>query len=124
MSIDRLTGDMYIGDVANGAGGSIYLPRQRQAMGRDFGYRTTTGEIQDGISGVQGGGAAIIGGYVYRGNKIPGLCGRYIYGMHDPGTVRSLVQENGMRVGDITNHGTLTVPGKLTSFGEDGEGEL
>src|SRR5258707_15524071 len=92
-------------------------------MGQNFGYGNG-GEIQGGISGLQSGNAAIIGGVVYRGNKIPGLCGRYFFGMHDPGTVRSLIQMNGARVGGITNHDTLNVPGKLTSFGEDGEGEL
>jgi hypothetical protein len=44
--------------------------------------------------------------------------------MHDPGVVRSFVQQGGQMSGSITNHGTLSVPGKLSSFGQDGEFEL
>jgi hypothetical protein len=123
MSIDRGTGDMWIGEVADGPGGSVFFLANGAAPGHNFGYGNG-GEIQGGISGLQGSNAAMIGGVVYRGNKIAGLCGRYFFGLHDPGIVRSLVQTNGARVGGITNHATLNVPGKLTSFGEDGEGEL
>jgi glucose/arabinose dehydrogenase len=122
-SIDRLTGDMWIGDVADAAGGSVFFKANGSAPGTNFGY-SASNEIDDGISGFQGGSAALIGGFVYRGNAIPGLCGRYFFGMHDPGTVRSMIQQGGNRMGGITNHGTLSVPNKLSSFGEDGEGEL
>jgi hypothetical protein len=44
--------------------------------------------------------------------------------MHDPGIVRSFIQQNGQRMGAIVDHPTLSVPGKLTSFSEDGDGEL
>jgi glucose/arabinose dehydrogenase len=124
MSIDRLTGDMYIGDVANGPGGTIIV-NPNGMTGKDFGYRNNNGnpDINDGILR-EGGGAAIIGGIVYRGNKIPGLCGRYFYGVHAGGTIKSVVVVSGTRMGAAVTHGTLTVPGNVSSFGEDGEGEL
>lgn len=124
MTIDRLTGDMFIADVANGPGGTIIF-NANGVSGTDFGYRNNNGspDVNDGILR-DNAGAAIIGGYVYRGNKIPGLCGRYFYGNHDGGTVKSVVVAGGVKVGDTVSHGSLAVPGNITSFGEDGEGEL
>lgn len=124
MSIDRLTGDMYIADVANGPGGTIIFSENGKT-GTDFGYRNNNGapDVNEGILR-DSAGAAIIGGFVYRGNKIPGLCGRYFYGNHDGGAVKSIVVQGGKKVGDTVTHATLAVPGNITSFGEDGEGEL
>ena len=124
MSIDRLTGDMFIADVANGPGGTIIF-NPFGTMGKDYGYRNNNGnpDINEGILR-DSNGAAIIGGFVYRGNKIPGLCGRYFYGNHEGGIVHSIVVQDGKKSGDTANHGTLSVPGNITSFGEDGEGEL
>jgi glucose/arabinose dehydrogenase len=123
MSVDRLTGDVWIGDVGDGQGGSIFFIPQNKGSVTNFGYGNGN-EVAGGISGFQGGGAAIIGGVVYRGSKIPGLCGRYFFGMHSSGAVKSMIQMGGQRVGGIVDHPTLTVPGKVSSFGEDGEGEI
>ena len=124
MSIDRLTGDMYIADVANGPGGTIIFNAAGKS-GTDYGYRNNNGnpDVNDGVLR-DSAGAAIIGGVVYRGNKIPGLCGRYFYGNHQGGTVKSIVVKDGKKVGDTATHTSLSVPGDITSFGEDGEGEL
>jgi glucose/arabinose dehydrogenase len=124
MSIDRLTGDMYIGDAANGSGGTIILHTFGKPV-TDYGYRNNNGspDVNDGILR-DGAGGAIIGGIVYRGNKIPGLCGRYFYGNYQGGNVKSIVVQNGAKVGDTVTHAGLQVPGDITSFGEDGEGEL
>jgi glucose/arabinose dehydrogenase len=122
MSIDRLTGDMWIGDVSDGPGGSVFFLPHDAKDGTNFGY--PAGEVAGGISGRQGGSAAIIGGVVYRGSKIAGLCGRYFFGMHNPGSVRSMIQSGGKIMGGVVNHPELSPAGNLTSFGEDGEGEL
>ncbi len=124
MSIDRLTGDMYIGDAANGAGGTIILHEKGDAT-IDYGYRDNNGnpDVNDGIHR-ETGGAAIIGGVMYRGSAIPGLCGRYFFGTHSDGTIKSAVVQNGAIVGQPFTHDNLTYPGDLTSFGEDGVGEL
>jgi glucose/arabinose dehydrogenase len=123
MSIDRLTGDMWIGEVSGPPGGTIYFYAYPfNTMGKDFG--NANGNVQNGINGGNTGGNATVGGVVYRGNKIAGLCGRYFFGTNDPGNVRSLIQRNGTRVGGVVNHPELTVPGRLASFGEDGEGEI
>jgi hypothetical protein len=124
MSIDRLTGDMWIGEVADGPGGSVlFLGAGEYGANKNYGY-SASGGTSGGISGQQPGSAALIGGVVYRGNKIKGLCGRYFYGMHAGGGIRSLIQSGGTRMGGITNHPELVVPGNVSSFGEDGEGEI
>jgi glucose/arabinose dehydrogenase len=124
MSIDRLTGDMYIADVANGPGGTIIF-NPFGTTGVDYLYRNNNGQpdVNEGVLR-DSNGLAIIGGHVYRGNKIPGLCGRYFYGNHGGGVVKSVVVRNGATVGNPVTHTTLSVPGNITSFGEDGEGEL
>jgi hypothetical protein len=44
--------------------------------------------------------------------------------MHTGGVIRSMNVQNGQRMGDITNHPELKLPGNISSFGEDGEGEV
>jgi glucose/arabinose dehydrogenase len=119
MSIDRLTGDMWIGNVAGPQGGRIIFAAQGSAA-RNMNHDATPNPINGGLDGS---GNAIIGGVVYRGSKIPALCGRYFYGQHNSGLVKSLIQSGGSRMGDVVTHGTLQ-SGGLSSFGEDGAGEL
>ena len=125
MSIDRLTGDIWIGEVADAPGGAVYLWANNNNTWtlKNFGYGGG-GEVQGGISGFQGGAAALIGGVVYRGNKIKGICGRYFWGMHSSGAIRSMIVMGGQKVGGNAEHPTLTVPGQISSFGEDTEGEI
>jgi glucose/arabinose dehydrogenase len=122
MSIDRLTGDLWVGDVNGGKGGNVYMtPWGTEGVN----YGNANDALKAGIIGpTDTSGNAIIGGVVYRGNKIKGLCGRYFFGMNNPGTVKSLIQKDGKMIGSVVVHGNLSVPGNLSSFGEDGEGEI
>ena len=119
MSIDRLTGDMWIGNVAGPQGGQIHFAEQGKT-GINWGHDSTTNAINGGRDGS---GNAIIGGVVYRGTKIKDLCGRYFFGQHDSGVVKSLIQSGGTRMGEVVTHTTLG-SGGLASFGEDGAGEI
>ena len=66
-------------------------------------------------------GCAIIGGYVVRDRRLPGLRGRYVYTDNCNGTLRSLSPHLG-RAGDDRSLGvSVTAP---SSFGEDGRGRL
>jgi hypothetical protein len=126
MSIDRLTGDMWIADTGDPPGGVIYFLANGTKDGTNFGYGSggDVGTKYPPMGGHQGGGGGIIGGVVYRGHKIKGLCGRYFFGMWNTGVIRSIVQQDGKVVGGVFQHaGDLSVP-SLTSFGEDGEGEI
>jgi hypothetical protein len=125
MSIDRLTGDMWISDTGDPPGGVIYfLPFGKEGVNFGYGSGGDVGSKYPTMGGHQGGGGGIIGGVVYRGHKIKGLCGRYFFGMWDTGVIRSIVQQDGKVAGGVFQHpGDLTVP-RITSFGEDGEGEI
>ena len=68
------------------------------------------------------GGCGVIGGYVYRGARVPSFRGRYVFGDLCTGIVSSF------RVGpkgraSIATRMTGLVSG-LSSFGEDAGGEL
>jgi glucose/arabinose dehydrogenase len=119
ISIDRLTGDFWIGNVAGPQGGQIHYAESGKAP-TNWGHDSTANAINGGRDGS---GNAIIGGVIYRGSKIPALCGRYFYGLHNTGLVKSLVQSGGQRMGDVVSHASLN-SGGLSSFGEDGAGEV
>jgi glucose/arabinose dehydrogenase len=72
--------------------------------------------------------AAVIGGFVYRGSKIPGMKGRYIFGDYPNKWIKSFVTRNGKAecVEDHTADLALStmLKGGLVGFGADAEGEL
>jgi hypothetical protein len=65
-------------------------------------------------------GNAVIGGYVYRGSKLPSMYGAYLYGDNGSGRVWALVWD-GTRV--LSNLEIASV-NRLSSFGEDEAGEV
>ncbi len=138
-SFDTLTGDCWIGDVGQnileeidfepaGAGGLNYGWRLKE--GNDC-YNPSTncdpGGLTDPIHEYTHGGnpfrCSITGGYVYRGERMATMQGRYFYGDYCSGQVWSL-RFNGS-VTDEMDHSTEfgTVP-NITSFGQDGAGEV
>jgi hypothetical protein len=66
-------------------------------------------------------GCSVTGGHVYRGRDVRAARGRYFYGDYCSGIVWSLVVEDG-RATRAQRH-DFEVPA-LSSFGEDGRGEL
>ena len=122
MTFDRLTGDMYIGEIDDPAGGAIFFSKY-DAPKKNWGYSGASNGIQPGITGKEG-DAATIGGVVYRGTKIPGICGRYFFASWKKGAIKSIVVKDGALVGASTaNHAGLGIA-NIASFGEDGEGEM
>ena len=67
------------------------------------------------------GGCSIIGGYVYRGSRLPFLSGAYVYGDFCSGKVWAL-RYDGTKV---TEHVELVNSGiSISAFGEDQDGEI
>ena len=138
-SFDRQTGDLYIGDVGEGAREEIDVAIAPNA-GRqtNYGWRLMEGflcfnpSMNCNSGGLTlpvldyphlSGACAITGGYVYRGS-VTDLRGTYFYADFCAGFVKSLRYLNGQPT-EQTEWPALSPPGALvTSFGEDAMGEL
>lgn len=142
-SFDRSTGDLWIGDVGQGAREEIDFQDASSTGGENYGWVTAEGFACLGGSGTCGtnpgftppiddyprtDGHSVTGGYVYRGTAIAGLQGTYFFADYIFGTIWSF-DYNGT-VNNFTNRSTeLDPPGARTinniaSFGEDANGEL
>lgn len=66
-------------------------------------------------------GYSVTGGFVYRGSKLPGLTGAYIYGDYGSGRIWALQYEG---VKDSVNTELLDTNFDISSFGVDDENEL
>lgn len=131
MSFDKLTGDLYIGDVGQGDWEEIdYLPANSGA-GTNFGW-----DYREGAHDYEGGGPAgmvdpiaeyshpeggcsVTGGFVYRGS-MPEWNGIYLYGDYCTGFIWGLIQSNGV----WQKQQLFDVDVTITSFGQDDAGEI
>ncbi len=59
-----------------------------------------------------------------RGTKLPALFGRYFFADYCTGWVKSLKMQNGVATDVLDHTAQFGIPGNITSFGEDGRGEL
>jgi glucose/arabinose dehydrogenase len=132
-SFDAATGDLWIGDVGQntyeevdhepaGEGGRNYGWNRREGLHPYDGGDRPDGAVDPVIEyGRAGGACTVIGGFVYRGQRIRGLRGAYLYGDYCAGWVRA-AQFSGGRVTTRRDLG-LSIP-SLSSFGADSDGEL
>jgi glucose/arabinose dehydrogenase len=132
-SFDPATGDLWIGDVGQnayeevdfepaGSGGRNYGWNRREGRHAYNGGERPEGVVDPVIEyGRDGGACTVIGGFVYRGQRIAGLRGAYLYGDYCAGWIRAARARDG-RVLEQRDLG-LEVPG-LSSFGVDTAGEL
>jgi len=135
-SFDRKNGNLWIGDVGQGTWEEVdYRNAARVARLANYGWSRFEGRSVydpgkpylrkgDAISPVlvysHSSGCSITGGYVYRGSAVPAAQGRYFYGDYCSGTIWSFKAGKG-RLSAPTVAGTIA---SLSSFGEDGNGEL
>jgi glucose/arabinose dehydrogenase len=136
-SFDRATGDLWIGDVGQGAWEEVDVARAADGGGRglNFGWNRmegahcfapSSGCDRTGLTlpfveyGHGAGDCAIIGGYVYRGKAIPGLQGTYLYGDECSGTIRSVAAAGPAGQKQAI---ALATSRAISSFGEDEAGE-
>ena len=139
-SFDRLTGDLYIGDVGQDTKEEIDVaPASRgRSPGANYGWPITEGnDCHQPPSGCDRSGltapvldyghvnlqCAVTGGYVYRGAAIPALAGIYFYADYCAHTVHSF-RYFGTSATELTDWPSLDPGAAITSFGEDARGEL
>lgn len=132
-SFDRVTGDLYIGDVGQSAREEINFQPAGSPGGQNYGWNIYEGTKRfsngDAVSDVvwpvaeyETGrdGCAVTGGYVYRGDLLPQLQGVYLYGDYCSGTIWGLIYD-----GEQWRNGLIMETDlRISSFGEDEAGEL
>jgi glucose/arabinose dehydrogenase len=132
-SFDRETGDLWIGDVGQDAVEEVDFAAAGSKGGENYGWpgmegtRSNKGGRPDGAVDPifdyrqADGGCSVVGGYVYRGTKIRGLTGAFLYGDYCAGNVLAVRQAGGQ----VTEQADLGLDvDSLSSFGQDGAGEL
>lgn len=134
-SFDRVDKRLYVADVGQNRLEEINAVPAGQA-GVNYGWNTMEGtdcfEPRDGCSRAgltlpvaaytHADGCSVTGGFVYRGQDIPALRGTYLYSDFCAGWIRGFRYTGAA----VTEPRTWDVPGvgNVTSFGEDGRGEL
>lgn len=132
-SFDRKTGDLWIADVGQDQFEEITRLAADDAPGANLGWNRYEGTSRHRGPDVTGtvkpqivtdhadGNCSITGGYVYRGNAIPSLRGRYLYTDYCNGTIMSAKVA---RNGTVRQRGLgVTLP-SVSTFGEGRDGEL
>jgi uncharacterized repeat protein (TIGR03806 family) len=131
MSIDRATGDLWVGDV----GWELWEMVDKVKRGGNYGWSVMEGPQPVHVEGRRGPtpilaptrahphseAASITGGYVYHGTRLPELAGAYIYGDYQTGTIW------GLRCSGDTatwQRELARTPIHLAAFGESNSGEL
>ncbi len=142
-SFDRQTADLFIGDVGQDLWEEIDFQSANDPGGENYGWRLMEGDhcYNPPVNCDPGGltypiyeydhtnGCAITGGYVYRGGIIPQLDGTYFFGDFCSARIWSF-RYDGHNMTEFTERTTELAPGNgqsigsISSFGEDGYGEL
>jgi len=138
-SFDRLTGDLYIGDVGQNEREEINASTEVSEFGRGLNYGWRIMEGNSCFSPSSGcnrsgltvpvldythtDGCSVTGGYVYQGSLVSGLQGQYLYADYCQGWVRSFRLSGDQAIQQF-EWPTLSPGGQITSFGEDARGEL
>jgi glucose/arabinose dehydrogenase len=141
-SVDRVTGDIYIGDVGQSGWEEVdVLPSGRQ--GASFGWSDMEGpdcladracdpaaHLAPAIAYRHDDASrpcAVIGGFAYRGARGTLPSGAYVFGDHCSGLIWAVPAEDLLASGRAAPHEAGRVDpafGQLVSFGEDDDGEL
>jgi glucose/arabinose dehydrogenase len=156
-TFDPEVGDLYLGDVGERCWEEINWVAGSSAAGSNFGWRQMEGShcfdpntsncdpnpvpcpgvpdcndpslIAPVIEYGRSEGRAVVGGFVYRGCRMPGFHGTYFYGDWGSGSIRSFRIVGG-QVADPQDWTTALDPdatiglNDLTSFGLDSRGEI
>lgn len=132
ISVDPVSGQIWVGDVGQGAWEEIDLLEK----GKNYGWRCYEGNATYNTTGCgsmsnytfpvkvyanSSPDIAVTGGYIYRGHRRPDLAGAYVYADYGSGKIWRL-RYNGGVVSDEAL--LIDAPFSLSSFGTDELGEL
>lgn len=134
-SFDRLTGDLYIGDVGQNKWEEIDFLLAGSPAGANFGWNYFEGLHPYSKNTPPAGletifpvaeyshsqGCSVTGGVVYRGNQLPEWQGVYLFGDFCTGNVWGLQRD---AQGAWQQKLLFENAGQITSFGEDESGEV
>lgn len=132
-SFDKLTSDMWIGDVGQNAYEEINFEPANQTGGINYGWRCYEGTHPYNTTNCNNSytppvfeyahdqGCSITGGYVYRGTNYTELVGRYLYVDFCTGKLWSLKKVGANWVNELVYQNSSR---NFTTFGEDVAGEL
>jgi glucose/arabinose dehydrogenase len=135
-SFDRLTGDMFIGDVGNFRQEEIDYEPSGSPGGANYGWRCYEGNLSHNLTdcGPPGDyafpihdyshipGCAVTGGYVYRGSQYPLMDGYYLFTDLCSGEIWSLHRDSPDGQWQAIWRGGSVL--WLSTFGEAADGEL
>jgi hypothetical protein len=136
-SFDRATGDRYVADVGQNEREEVNARPATSLGGENYGWRlmegtacflppncSSAGLVLPVLDYSHSEGCSVTGGYVYRGDALPILYGRYLYSDYCQGWVRSFTYYNSSAVDRVDWTGELSPGTLVTSFGQDNAGEL
>jgi glucose/arabinose dehydrogenase len=134
ISVDRANGDLYIGDVGQGAREEVDRQAYGTAGGRNYGWNIMEGTRCNRPSACPmagdtlpvaeyshvNGNCSITGGHVYRGKEDPAMVARYVFADFCSGRIWTMSAGAGQ--GSVVLRADTSE--RITSFGESEGGEL
>ncbi len=136
-SFDKLTGDLWMGDVGQGEWEEINFQSASSAGGENYGWRCYEGNAAFNTNGCGNASeydapvyeynhngfthCSVTGGHVYRGGEYTDMQGYYFYADYCSGQIWAL-----HKIGNtFTNYEVANYPGfDISSFGEGNDGSL
>lgn len=140
-SFDRVTGDLWIGDVGQSTREEIDFQPADSGGGENYGWRNREGSVcrpgetqcnlPEAVEPIHDYDKvltqSVTGGYVYRGTALPEEQGNYFFGDYTSGEVWSF-RYDGATLSDFRDRSgefrAGLFPAAISSFGEDAAGEL
>jgi glucose/arabinose dehydrogenase len=135
-SFDRLTGDLWIGEVGQGDWEEVDYQLASSSGGENYGWRCYEGNHPFNTTGCgpasnydfpiaeyahSGGDCSITGGFVYRGAEYPNMYGKYIYVDYCSGKFRTIYHDGTSWQNILLLTSSIF---QYVTFGEDLNGEL
>jgi cysteine-rich repeat protein len=137
-AFDRLTGEMFIGDVGQNQVEEISYQSGSSTGGENYGWNDMEGSacFDPAVGCLTAGrelpieefthseGCSVTGGHVYRGCALPDMDGTYFYSDFCAGFIRTFEVLAGVAINQADRTAEVGTSGSVSTFGEDARGEL